>query len=109
MLQVSAVPSFMYSPLASFLKYRSRKKSFNFDKSTFACYAIRKATDFFDDDRIELSVPVDRVDLPEELQELLMERVKTFNNLAMAQVKIGAVDSALASLREVLKVEVKEC
>lgn len=73
---------------------------------TFAVQCYRKAGDYFDDDKLELEVPVDRYQLPEELQTLLEERLKAFNNLAMAQMKLEAWDSAMASLRQVLKIEV---
>ena len=49
---------------------------------------------------------MDRYQLSEELQTLLEERLKAFNNLAMAQMKLEAWDSAMASLRQVLKIEV---
>ena len=51
-------------------------------------------------------MPIDRFSLEPELKTLLDERVKTLNNLAMCQMKAGAWDSAMASLRQVLKVEV---
>ena len=41
--------------------------------------------------------------LTEALSE--QERVKTFNNMAQAQMKLTAWDSALASVRQVLKIE----
>ena len=68
---------------------------------------FRKAGDYFDDEKLELEVPVDRYQLSEELQTLLEERLKAFNNLAMAQMKLEAWDSAMASLRQVLKIEVR--
>lgn len=60
----------------------------------------------FDDPDLDLNVPVDRFELPEEKQELLGERIKAFNNLAQGQIKIEAWDAALAALGNVLKVEV---
>ena len=66
----------------------------------------RKATDLFDDPDLDLTVPVDRFELPEEKQELLGERIKAFNNLAQGQMKIEAWDAALAALGNVLKIEV---
>ena len=74
----------------------------------FLC-SFRKATDFFDDPDLDLNVPVDRFELPEEKQELLGERIKAFNNLAQGQMKIEAWDAALAALGNVLKVEVNTC
>jgi len=72
---------------------------------TQAIQNYRKATDFFDDPDLDLNVPVDRFELPEEKQELLGERIKAFNNLAQGQMKIEAWDAALAALGNVLKVE----
>jgi len=77
-----------------------QRQNFNF---AVQCY--RKAGDYFDDEKLELEVPVDRYQLPEDLQILLEERLKAFNNLAMAQLKLEAWDSAMASLRQVLKIE----
>ena len=113
LLDVLPAPEIMSLSLEDRFRIGRRKKergNFWYARKNFTpainCY--RKATDYFDDDRLELSVPIDRFSLPAELQELLAERVKTFNNLAMAQVKIQSLDAALVSLREVLKVEVNE-
>ena len=51
-------------------------------------------------------MPIDRYQLPQELQDLLEDRLKAYNNLAMAQMKIEAWDSAMAALQQVLKIEV---
>ena len=68
------------------------------------CY--RKAVDYFDDSQIEqLEVAMDRYELSEPLQELVDERIKVYNNLAQAQIKLEAFDSALASLKNVLKLD----
>jgi len=69
------------------------------------CY--RKAAEYLDDKQIEedMEVPIDRFLLPKDLQDLLQERVKTFNNMAQAQMKLSAWDSSLASVRQVLKIE----
>jgi hypothetical protein len=53
-----------------------------------------------------LEAPIDRFSLEPELQELLQDRLKTFNNLAQAQMKLESWEAALASLKNVLKVEV---
>ena len=65
------------------------------------CY--RKAAEYLDDKQIDedMEVPIDRFLLPKDLQELLQERVKTFNNMAQAQMKLSAWDSSLASVRQV--------
>jgi len=69
------------------------------------CY--RKAVEYLDDESIdnEVEVPIDRFLLPREVQELLENRVKAYNNMAQAQMKLTAWDSALASIKQVLKVE----
>lgn len=67
------------------------------------CY--RKAVEYFDDEALELEVPIDRYLLPQHLQDLLDDRIKTYNNLAQAQMKLTAWDSSLASLKHVLKIE----
>lgn len=68
----------------------------------------RKAIEYFDDEALTLDVPIDRFSLPEEHQILLGERLKALNNLALCQIKIDALDSALMSLSYVLKVEVNK-
>ena len=67
---------------------------------------FRKAGEFLDDEKIELDAPIDRYQLPQNLQDLLEDRLKSYNNLAMAQMKIKAWDSALAALKQVLRHEV---
>jgi len=69
------------------------------------CY--RKAAEYLDDKQIEddMEVPIDRFLLPKDLQAMLEERVKTLNNMAQAQMKLTAWESALASIRQVLKIE----
>ena len=69
-------------------------------------YLFRKAGEFLDDEKLDLEVPMDRYQLPKELQDLLENRLNAYNNLAMAQMKIEAWDSALAALQQVLKIEV---
>ena len=66
----------------------------------------RKSGEFLDDEKIDLDAPIDRYQLPQNLQDLLVDRLKAYNNLAMAQMKIKAWDSALAALKQVLKYEV---
>ncbi len=67
------------------------------------CY--RKAAEYFDDDNIEIEVPMDRYHLEQPLQDLITEQIKAYNNLAQAQLKLEAFDAALASLRNVLKLD----
>lgn len=71
--------------------------------SAIQCY--RKSGEFLDDEKIDLDAPIDRYQLPQNLQDLLVDRLKAYNNLAMAQMKIKAWDSALAALKQVLKYE----
>jgi len=73
--------------------------------SAIQCY--RKAAEYLDDKQIEddLEVPIDRFLLPKDLQAMLEARVKTYNNMAQAQMKLTAWDSAFASIRQVLKIE----
>jgi len=69
------------------------------------CY--RKAVEYLDDEQIEadMEVPIDRFLLPPALQQLLEDRVKTCNNMAQAQMKLSAWDSAMASVKQVLKIQ----
>jgi len=69
------------------------------------CY--RKAVEYLDDESIdsEVEVPIDRFLLPRPVFNLLECRVKAFNNMAQAQMKLSAWDSALASVKQVLKIE----
>ena len=61
--------------------------------------------EYFDDEGIEIEVPLDRYELPEPLQFLVEERIKTYNNLAQAQLKLEAFESSLASIKQVLKLD----
>ncbi len=67
----------------------------------------RKASEFFDDEQLDLDAPIDKYSLSDELQSLLDARVKALNNLAMCQMKVEAWDSAAESLGRVLKLEVR--
>lgn len=78
----------------------------NFSYDILYLKHFRKAGEFFDDEKLDLEVPIDRYQLPRELQDLLEDRLKSYNNLAMSQMKIEAWDSAMAALQQVLKIEV---
>merc|ERR1719210_2176161 len=82
-------------------------RHFSRGEFSLAVQCYRKAAEYLDDKQIEedMEVPIDRFLLPKDLQELLQERVKTFNNMAQAQMKLSAWDSSLASVRQVLKIE----
>lgn len=69
------------------------------------CY--RKAVEYLDDESIdsEVEVPIDRFLLPRPVFNLLEARVKAFNNMAQAQMKLSAWDSALSSIKQALKIE----
>ena len=51
------------------------------------CY--RKAVEYFEDEGIQMEVPMDRYTLPEPLQDLVTEKIKAYNNLAQAQARAG--------------------
>ena len=72
-------------------------------QTLFNAVLYRKAAEYLDDKQIEddMEVPIDRFLLPKDLQTMLEERVKTFNNMAQSQMKLTAWDSALASIRQV--------
>jgi len=80
---------------------------FSREEYSIAVQCYRKAAEYLDDKQIEeeMEVPIDRHLLPKPLQELLEDRVKTLNNMAQAQMKLNAWDSALASVRQVLKIQ----
>jgi len=67
------------------------------------CY--RKAVEFFDDEKIQIQVSMDRYQLEQPLQDFITEKIKAYNNLAQSQIKLEAFDSALASLKNVLKLD----
>jgi len=82
-------------------------KWFSRGEYSLAVQCYRKAAEYLDDKQIEeeMEVPIDRHLLPQPLQQLLEDRVKTFNNMAQAQMKLTAWDSALVSVRQVLKIQ----
>jgi len=87
-----------------------RKKdrgNFWFSRSQYSqavqCY--RKAVEYFDDEKIQLEVSMERYTLEQPLQDLITEKIKAYNNLAQSQIKLEAYDTALASLKNVLKLD----
>eukprot|EP00096_Caligus_rogercresseyi_P006558 TRINITY_DN2308_c0_g1_i1.p1 TRINITY_DN2308_c0_g1~~TRINITY_DN2308_c0_g1_i1.p1 ORF type:complete len:367 (+),score=101.14 TRINITY_DN2308_c0_g1_i1:46-1146(+) len=88
-------------------KRKKDRGTFWYSRSDYqmAIFCYRKASECFEDERIELEVPIDRFELPKDLQELLKERINALNNLAQSQMKNNAWDSSLASLNHVLKIE----
>jgi len=89
------------------LKRERGNKWYSRGDYSLAVQCYRKATEYLDDKQIEedMEVPIDRFMLPKDIQQLLEDRVKTFNNMAQAQMKLGAWDSSLASLRQVLRIQ----
>jgi len=75
--------------------------------NSLAVQCYRKAAEYLDDKQIEedMEVPIDRFLLPKDIQQLLEDRVKTFNNMAQAQMKLSAWDTAMASIRQVLRIQ----
>jgi len=67
------------------------------------CY--RKAVEYFDDEKIQVEVSMDRYSLEQPFQDLITEKIKAYNNLAQSQIKLEAYDTALASLKNVLKLD----
>jgi len=76
-------------------------------ENSLAVQCYRKAAEYLDDKQIEedMEVPIDRFLLPKDIQQLLEDRVKTFNNMAQAQMKLSAWDTAMASIRQVLRIQ----
>merc|ERR1712032_592204 len=74
-------------------------------ENSLAVQCYRKAAEYLDDKQIEedMEVPIDRFLLPKDIQQLFEDRVKTFNN--MAQMKLTAWDTAMASIRQVLRIQ----
>ncbi|XP_071442002.1 peptidyl-prolyl cis-trans isomerase FKBP8 [Hetaerina americana] len=80
------------------------------DEHNFAIQCYRRALDFLDDIEGGILVEPDndgRKPNEDELQDLLEDRLKVYNNLAAAQLKIKAYDSALASVQTVLRCQPK--
>ena len=86
---------------------KKERGNFWFSRSQYSqavqCY--RKAVEFFDDEKIQVEVSMDRYLLEQPLQDLITEKIKAYNNLAQSQIKLEAYDSALASLKNVLKLD----
>jgi len=89
------------------LKRERGNRWYSRGEHSLAVQCYRKAAEYLDDQQIEedMEVPIDRFLLPKDLQALLEDRVKTFNNMAQAQMKLGAWDSSMASVRQVLKIQ----
>lgn len=77
---------------------------------TFAIQCYRRALDYLDEVEGGVSAPIPEDDNPEQraktdtaLQQLMEDRINVSNNMAAAQMKLGAYDAALQSLQIVLR------
>lgn len=71
-----------------------------------AIQSYRRALEYLDESEGGISNPTESGNLEPtnaELQELLEDRMKVYNNLALAQLKIAAYDAALKSVDHVLQ------
>lgn len=71
-----------------------------------AIQLYRRALEYLDETEGGITVPTDSGELEPtnaQLQDLLEDRMKAYNNLAQAQMKIQAFDAALKSIEIVLK------
>lgn len=65
-----------------------------------AIQSYRRALEYLDE--TEGGIVFDPEPSTDELQDLLEDRIKVYNNLAQAQMKISAFDTALKSIDHVL-------
>ncbi|ALC40820.1 CG5482 [Drosophila busckii] len=92
-------------------KYGARKKeraNYFYKRLEYnnAINLYRRALDFLDHRDGDPDAEFDKEDLElsnSDLQTLLEDRLIVYNNLAMAQIKIGAFDAALSSVEHVLR------
>lgn len=71
-----------------------------------AIQSYRRALEYLDESEGGITNPTESGDLEPtnaELQDLLEDRMKVYNNLALAQLKIAAYDAALKSVEHVLQ------
>jgi FK506-binding protein 8 len=76
------------------------------EEASLAIQCYRRALEFLDDVEGGIVFPDDEKDktaVTEELRQLMEERLKTYNNMAAAQLKLKAYDAALTSVEAVLK------
>ncbi|XP_013113222.2 peptidyl-prolyl cis-trans isomerase FKBP8 [Stomoxys calcitrans] len=91
--------------------YGTRKKEranfwYNRNDYNTAIQLYRRALDYLDDRDGDPEAEFEKEDLElsnNELQSLLNDRLIVYNNLAMAQIKISALDAALQSVENVLR------
>jgi len=73
------------------------------NESNLAIQLYRRALEYLNDNGPGIEVPTKNEFTNTELQELLEIRVKVYNNLAAAQMKISAYEAALSSVDNVLR------
>ncbi|CAG7725854.1 unnamed protein product [Allacma fusca] len=76
------------------------------DEASLAIQCYRRALEFLDDVDGGIAFPdedKEKTAVTEELRQLIDERLKTYNNMAAAQLKLKAYDAALTSVEAVLK------
>lgn len=73
------------------------------NESNLAIQLYRRALEYLNDNGPGVEVPTKNDFTNAELQELLEIRVKVYNNLAAAQMKISAYEAALSSVENVLR------
>ncbi|CAM1295195.1 FKBP8 (predicted), partial [Pycnogonum litorale] len=93
--------SLSFDDRMQFGEQKKNKGNFWYSISQFtqAIHCYRRSLDYFDSETNSLSGPDD------ELQQLLECRVKVYNNMAAAQLKINAHEAAAKSLDFVLKAQ----
>lgn len=104
-------PEAMTLPIQKRREIGNRKKErgnwwYSRQEHTLAIQCYRRALDYLDD--IESpGVMEDNKSHEEEIHDLLDDRIKVYNNLAAAQMKISAYDTALSSVDKVLRCQPK--
>lgn len=92
------------------LKIRDRKRErgnwwFSRDEPVLAIQCYRRCLDYLQPSVDDSNKQTDNKIIDEQLQALLVDRTKVYNNLAAAQIKTEAYDAALESVDNVLRVE----
>ncbi|CAO1313544.1 unnamed protein product [Diamesa tonsa] len=86
---------------------KRERGNFWFERQEFnlAIQCYRRALEYLDDTEGGITAPLadgEQETTNSQLQDLLEDRIKVYNNLAMAQMKINAFDVALQSVEKVL-------
>lgn len=84
---------------------KRERGNFWFERQEFnlAIQNYRRALEYLDETEGGIKYEVEPEPSNSQLQELLEDRIKVYNNLAQAQMKICAFDAALNSIETVLK------